>query len=281
MKLTASDIVTAIGQLPKDREYSYVSPKNRNKIIIADVVYPEGPIIIKRYNPSKGETPQEANNESISSQMIWRCANAFKDYEPINLDRILAGSYNTRSALEALLAHTPQFYFAYPGRIENISSSADIKKGHKHLVLCRDKPHRSGIIEEMETDVVISEIPSEARYEALSIPTSARKADVDIEVQRRHSQIQIALILIGIQLGYRIWVAKNDQGIKYKNKIIGKIDGVLVSLEDVKLIQAFTEAVRAALLIDCIWFQNDRLMPAVFEIEHTTGVTSGLGGLRF
>ena len=33
---------------------------------------------------------------------------------------------------------------------------------------------------------------------------------------------------------------------------------------------------RAALLIDCIWFRNHRLMPAVMEIEHTTGITSGL-----
>ncbi|MCG8578274.1 MAG: hypothetical protein MI866_00055, partial [Bacteroidales bacterium] len=40
------------------------------------------------------------------------------------------------------------------------------------------------------------------------------------------------------------------------------------------------EAIKAALLIDCIWFKNGRLMPAVMEIEHSTGVTSGLTRMK-
>ncbi len=32
----------------------------------------------------------------------------------------------------------------------------------------------------------------------------------------------------------------------------------------------------AARLIDCMWFKNCSLMPAVMEVEHSTGVTSGL-----
>ena len=34
--------------------------------------------------------------------------------------------------------------------------------------------------------------------------------------------------------------------------------------------------IKNALMIDCIWFGNNRFMPAVMEVEHTTGVTSGL-----
>ena len=43
---------------------------------------------------------------------------------------------------------------------------------------------------------------------------------------------------------------------------------------------SFDEAVQAALLIDCIWFKNGKLMPAVMEIENSTGVTSGLTRMK-
>ena len=54
------------------------------------------------------------------------------------------------------------------------------------------------------------------------------------------------------------------------------MDNVISKLGDEKLLSAFPEAVKAAHLIDCVWFKNGRLMPAVIEIEHSTGVTSGL-----
>jgi type II restriction enzyme len=51
-------------------------------------------------------------------------------------------------------------------------------------------------------------------------------------------------------------------------------------LKEVKLMSAFDDAIQAALLIDCIWFQNGKLMPAVMEVEHSTGVTSGLSRMK-
>ena len=277
MGITASDIVTAIGHLPRNRAYNYINPSTRTKIQIHDIIRPEGPIYIRRYNPSRGEGPQDGNIESISSQMIWRVANAVRPNLPINIDRILGASYNTRSALETLLAHTQEFYYCYPGRIEIIRSSTEIKRGHKHLLYYPDEPHEAGVIVERETEIVISEMPShEAIYESLTLPGAALDEGIDIEVQRRHAQIQIALIMIGRQLGYRIWIAQNDRGIVYNDQRLGEMDGIVVSLEDQRILASFQEAIRAALLIDCIWFRNVRFMPAVLEIEHTTGVRSGL-----
>jgi type II restriction enzyme len=48
----------------------------------------------------------------------------------------------------------------------------------------------------------------------------------------------------------------------------------------VKLLTGFQEAASAARLIDCVWFQNGRMMPAVLEIEHSTGVASGLTRMK-
>ncbi len=211
--------------------------------------------------------------------MIWRVANALRPEIPINLDRVLGASYNTRSVLEALLAHTPEFYYAYPGRIESTSSASKVKKGHKHLIWRPLDPHAPNILTKAETEIVISEIPnSEAIYDALSI--AEPNAEIDIDVQRRHAQIQIALLMVGQQLNFRTWIAQNDKGIIYREQRIGEMDSVVGSLRDVQLLSAYDRAIDAALMIDCIWFRNTRFMPAVFEIEHSTGVTSGLTRMK-
>lgn len=271
----------AISQLPRNQEYSYINPSNTGRIIIDDIILPEGSIYIRRYNPVRQESRAEARRTSISTEMLWRVANAIRPGVPINIDRVLGASYNTRSALEALLAHTSQFYFCYPGRIEHILSSTNVREGHKHIIYLPDSPHAQGLLEEIETDIVISEIPSaEAVYEALVLPEQELEAGIDIEIARRHAQIQIALVEIGKQLGFRTWVAQNDKGITYKDQRIAEMDTVISRLEDENLMGAQQEAQRAARLIDCIWFKNGRLMPAVIEIEQSTGVRSGLTRMK-
>lgn len=281
MRLAASDLVAYIDQLPKNRNYPYINPKTKGLIKIVNITKPEGPITIKRFDPSKGGTPFTAKEESISTEMIWRVANAFFPNQPINFDRVLGGSYNTRSVLEALIAHTPQFYYCYPGRIESTMSNSTIKKGHKHIIWIPENPHQLGSMYKVDTDIVISEIPNtDAFYDSLVLPDESTHNEIDIELKRRHSQIQVALLMIGQQLGFRTWIAQNDKGIMYKNQRIGEMSGVVNSLLDEKLIAAFDGAYNAAKLIDCIWFKNGKLMPAVMEVEHSTGVTSGLTRMK-
>ena len=258
-----------------------MNPKNKGVIQIESVEFPEGPIRIKRCNPSRGESFENKKTLTISSKMIWRLANAIRPNQPFNVDRVLGASYNTRSVLEALLAQTPQFYYCFPGRIESVNSNNSIKKGHKHLMWHPNEPHALGISQKIETEIVISEIPYlEAHYDALVLPTEIDAEPLDIDIKRRHAQIQIALYFIGKQLGFRTWIAQNDKGILYQNKRIGEFEGVIAQLDDEILIKAHSDAIRAALLIDCIWFKNGRLMPAVMEVEHSTGVTSGLTRMK-
>lgn len=283
MRLTAENIVREIGRLPREHYYNYVHSQTPTLVKIVNIVQPEGPIIINRIRPSDGQTWETAKNESISVQMIWRLANALIPNHPVNLERIFGSSYNTRSALEALLAHTPQFYYCYPGRIETTSSTTNIKKGHKHIMWCPDRPHAPNIMVKAETEnMVISEVPgTEVVYESLTLPAELDVPELDIAVKRRHCQMQIALIEIGKHLGFRTWVAQNDKGIVYKNKKLGEMEGVINSFRnDDVIISKFDAAQRAALLIDCIWFKNGKLMPAVIEIEHSTGVTSGLTRMK-
>jgi type II restriction enzyme len=279
--LTASDLVSAINQLPKNKAYHYIHPGTTGLISIERVQLPDGPIFIKRFNPSTSKTLKDTREVSMSVQMIWRVANAFREGQPINIDRILGASYNTRSILESLIAHTPEFYYCYPGRIEDIEGTTNIEHGHKHIIWLPNEPHRAGILQETKTDIVISEIPNrEILYDALVLPDEIVQEGIDIDVQRRHAQMQIALIMIGLELNFRTWIAQNDKGILYKNKKIGEYEGVIVRLDNEKLVSAFPDAIKAALLIDVIWFQNSKLMPAIIEVEHSTGITSGLTRMK-
>jgi type II restriction enzyme len=272
MRLTASNLVSAINRLPKGQLFEYINQRNKGKVRVASVTLPEGPISIYRGSSKKAQ--------SISSKMLWRLANAMQPNIPVNVDRVFAGSYNTRSVLETLLGHSPEFYWCTPGRIELENSTQDIKKGHKHLVWRPDHHHKNGVLEKFETDMVISEIPSSsAIYEALQFP-KALSEGLDINVTRRHLQIQIALVAIGHQLGFRTWIARNDQGLTYNKKRIGELDGIIVKLEDEKLLTAWDQSIQAAIHIDCIWFRNGKFMPAVIEVEHSTGIDSGLTRMK-
>src|SRR5580704_6310274 len=109
MKLTASNLVAQINKLDKDATYDYINPATHTQLNIVGLDGAEGPIRINRWNPTNGQTRRDGTEQTISTEMIWRIANAFTPGHPINFDRILAGSYNTRSAFETLLAHTPKF----------------------------------------------------------------------------------------------------------------------------------------------------------------------------
>jgi type II restriction enzyme len=100
------------------------------------------------------------------------------------------------------------------------------------------------------------------------------------KTSNKEKQIRVALVEIGKQFGFRTWVAQNDKGIQYKGQKLGEMDGVVASLKNENMISSFDNAVHAALMIDCIWFKNSVLMPAVIEIEHSTGVTSGLSRMK-
>ena len=283
-RYTAYNLVRAISQLPRNIHYNYVNPRTKELISIEDVHLPVGPITIRRWNPSKGENKLTARVESISSEMIWRIANAVTVGEPINFDRVLGGSYNTRSVLESLLAATPEFYYCYPGRIMDIDGRSTIERGHKHLIWLPDEPHQIGaLFEKNVRNMAISEIPFQSvMYDNLELPeTMISGAGLDIDVIRRHTQIQIALYIIGLQLGYRTWIAQNDKGIRYKDKPLAEYNGIISSLSrEENVISGFPGAESSARFIDCIWFKNHRFMPAVMEVEHTTGVTSGLTRMK-
>ena len=270
--MTAHDLITLISQLPKDIAFPYVDDDNK-AVFVVSVKAPEGPITIRR--------SEQGKTVSISCNMLWRIAGAIEETRPFNVDRVLGASYNTRSALEALIAHTPPFYFCYPGRIERVAGRESVQTGHKHLVWCPQAPHANGELHKKDVETVISEVPGhEIMYDAIVFTKNGKRILNIDPTMRRHTQIQISLFVIGQQLGYRTWIAQNDRNIEYQNKKLVEHTGAIKNLQDVELLDDYNDAQRAALLIDCIWFKNSHLLPAVMEVEHSTGITSGLDRMQ-
>lgn len=278
--LTASNLVYSIKQLNSNQHFNYVNPRTKNLIKIVHITLPEGPIQIKRWNKEKG-SEASAKIESISSEMLWRIANAFSENVPVNFDRVLGASYNTRSVLEALLAHTPQFYFCHPGRFESKGDISSTKKGHKHLLWKPNSPHENGVMREAKVNIIVSELPhSDLHYNGIELIDLPQQDNLAVSTDRRHCFMQVALYEIGKHLGYRTWIAQNDRGIIYENRRIIEHECVVNKLESENMLMAYAEARKRAKYIDCIWFKNGKLMPAVLEVEHSTGITSGLDRMK-
>lgn len=276
--LTPNYLCRVINDLPKQNIYKYVNPNNHGNIKIIDVHLPEGPILIKRWDPTKQKTEKAASIEKIGTDMLWRLSNGIEEEKPVNVDRLFAGSYNLRSVLEALLVYTPEFYYSYLKRSIKKDRVVEVKNGHKHIVWMPNSPHEFCMPTELKLETVISELPSrEIAYE--SIQFDVEKIKSAPEIARRHAQIQVALYEIGRYLEYNTYIASNDSGFTYQGMPLISHPKIVSSLDEVPMIKAFSGAANAGRLIDCIWLTDNR-MPGVFEVEHSTGVTSGLTRMK-
>lgn len=268
--LTPRELVDEIAALGVGKPYSYVSGKNT--IQITKIQYPEGPITFSRLNKERKQT-----SGNISAQQLAKFAMVCqsKPNYPLHIDRIFSAGGNSRSALEALVAHTPHFFICNPERVDVYSG--ETKRDLKHIMWCPDETHTIGQIVEKDYGGVINEQEASIEFGNIQVPESALGNEFDtIDAKRTHIQMQVALITIGNALDLKTWIARNDHSVLVGDTRLVDMPGVIKSLDDIRLF--FDAEIKdAAALIDCIWFTpNYREMPAVIEVEHSTGVTSGM-----
>ena len=127
MKLTIEHILELIEVLPTNKVFDYVSGgDSKAKLISVDKQNLKVDIV--RVNADGTE-----KNASMTTDILTTLSNSIKENTPFKFDNVLNGSGNVRSTMEAIFAHTAEFY------------SCKIKRV-KHLIWVPSMPHEVGTI---------------------------------------------------------------------------------------------------------------------------------------
>ncbi len=113
-----------------------------------------------------------------------------------------------------------------------------------------------------------------AKMGSVTVPESeelpAEKPEV-MKEPRDHEEIQWLLLKLGSDMGFDVWVARNDRGRQVKGSRFSELPKLKSELP-----LQFDEATnRTVELIDVLWLKGNAIV-AAFEIESTTSIYSGL-----
>ncbi len=121
-----------------------------------------------------------------------------------------------------------------------------------------------------QTITTVVSVPESEESESLEQPELIRKAEAKTATTR-HTEIQYHLTTLGAEMGFDIWVARNDRSRNWNGKVLGELPRVIDELPT-----QFNEATNRTIeLIDVLWLKGNSIASA-FEVECTTSVYSGL-----
>ena len=94
--------------------------------------------------------------------------------------------------------------------------------------------------------------------------------DGETEQVREHTEIQWYLIQLGLDHGYDVYVATNDQNLTYNGQPLGED-----CVDDLNLTGFSDAAMRLIEYVDVVWL-NGGYIEKMFEVESTTSIYSGI-----
>ena len=114
-----------------------------------------------------------------------------------------------------------------------------------------------------------------AKIGSVTIPESEDEEPLDQEPEgkrpREHTEIQWHLLKLGSDMGFDIWVARNDRKKEWDGKQFSKLPRLKSELP----LQFDDATNRTIELIDVLWLKGNAIV-AAFEVESTTSIYSGL-----
>ena len=116
--------------------------------------------------------------------------------------------------------------------------------------------------------------PIKAKIGSVTIPDTDESSQEIQDGEKQpsdHSEMQWLLLKLGSDMGYNIWVAKNDKGKDFKGKKFSSLPKLMAELP-LQFDDATTKTIE---LIDVLWLRGNAIA-AAFEIESTTSIYSGL-----
>jgi hypothetical protein len=119
--------------------------------------------------------------------------------------------------------------------------------------------------ETVSTVVTVPEPEAEEQEQEIGAKGEARTSTT------RHTEMQFHLMTLGAEMGFDVWVARNDRSRAWSGKALGALSRVIDELPT-----QFNEATNRTIeLIDVLWLKGNSIV-AAFEVECTTSVYSGL-----
>jgi predicted RNA-binding protein len=115
----------------------------------------------------------------------------------------------------------------------------------------------------LETKIGPVTVPEAEEPESVQPPTSTEPSD--------HTEIQYLLLKLGSEMGFSVWVARNDRSRLYNGKKLSELFKFKESLP----LQFDEATTRTIELIDVLWLRGNAIVSA-FEVESTTLIYSGL-----
>jgi hypothetical protein len=113
-----------------------------------------------------------------------------------------------------------------------------------------------------------------AKIGPVTVPDSEEKPAKRTEAEQEpteHTEIQWLLLKLGSDMGFDVWVARNDRGRKVRGN-----DFASLSRLKSELPHQFDEATNKTIeFIDVLWLTGNAIV-AAFEVESTTSIYSGL-----
>ena len=149
--------------------------------------------------------------------------------------------------LARLLANQGKEQRSYP-----LTAQDEARLGRKHSVRTVDRE-------------VLVEVPDDEEA-----PSESNIVSSEEEFRESH-RVQAAVARIGAEMGFRVWVPRND-----RQKVLDQIpDNFQGAFLDSLPLNYDDTTLRTIENIDVIWLRN-RSMARAFEVEHTTAIYSGL-----
>jgi hypothetical protein len=113
-------------------------------------------------------------------------------------------------------------------------------------------------------------VPEPDEVEDLFQKKQAAKPEESLATTR-HTEIQHSLLALGADMGFDVWVARNDRSKRWNGDALGEMSRMVSELPT-----QFNEVTNRTIeLIDVLWLKGNSIV-AAFEVECTTAVYSGL-----
>lgn len=147
---------------------------------------------------------------------------------------------------------------------------------HRKL-LSKDLGALAGLLFEIGTNRLIIEqnaqmaIDQEHEKQLKAMSKRHKEVCSDLVEENAHTEMQVQLARLGRDLGYQVWVARNDHKREWNGQVLGEF-----SIKELNL-PALSPAVWDTVsLIDILWLDQTGQPVCGFEVEKSTSIYSGI-----